>query len=261
MMNDRTGGRDLVGHVSLITGGNGGIGYGLAVGLLGGGADVVIAGRNAAKTDEAVKRLGLRFTARRILGLTCDVADDTQVDAMVAAAVNEFGRIDSCFANAGISASTRAVWELSTDEWRRVMAVNLDGAFFTLRAAAQHMVKRGGGGSLVAVSSTSAIHGAPNEPHYATAKTGLLGLVRSMAVALARYQIRVNSLVPGWTDTDLLARAKGNTKFVENTTYRTPVRRWADPEEFASVATFLADPRATFHTGDAIVMDGGYTIF
>ena len=261
MSRSGAGGRDFAGHVSLVTGGNGGIGYGLAVGLLAVGADVVIAGRNAAKTQAAVERLGSRFVARRVRGLTCDVADDADVDAMVAVVVDEFGRIDSCFANAGISASTPAVWELSTEEWRRVMAINLDGAFFTLRATARHMVERGGGGSLVAVSSTSAIHGAPNQPHYATAKTGLLGLVRSMAVALARHQIRVNSLVPGWTDTDLLEPVKGNTKFVENTTHRTPVRRWADPEEFGSVAAFLADPGATFHTGDAVVMDGGYTIF
>lgn len=254
-------GRDLAGHVSVITGASRGIGYGLAVGLLAAGADVVIVGRSEAKTQEAVGRLGERFPARRVLGLPCDVVEDAQVDAMVAAAVGEFGRIDSCFANAGVSVLSPAVWELPTVEWRRVMAVNLDGAFFTLRAAARHMVERGGGGSLVAVSSTSAIHGAPNQAHYATAKTGLLGLVRSMAVALARHGIRVNSLLPGWTDTDLLAEAKTNKKFVENTTYRTPVRRWADPEEFASVATFLADPRATFHTGDAIVMDGGYTIF
>lgn len=253
--------RNLTNHVSLITGGNAGIGYGLAAGLLAAGADVAIIGRNPAKTEGAAKTLGGRFPGRRILGLVCDVSDDTQVDAAFARTVEELDRIDSCFANAGITHSTPAVWELSTADWRRIMAVNLDGAFFTLRAAARHMVERGQGGALVAVSSTSAIHGAPNQPHYATAKTGLLGLVRSMAVGLARHKVRVNALLPGWTDTELLDGARENQKFIDNTTYRTPVRRWADPDEFSPVAVYLADPTITFHTGDTVVMDGGYTVF
>ena len=253
--------RGLPGHVSLITGGNGGIGYGLAVGLLTAGADVAVNGRNEEKTKEAVERLRGRFPGQRVIGVVGDVSDDEQVTSMVERVVGELGRVDSCFANAGLSRSTRAVWELSAEDWRTVMAVNLDGAFYTLRTAAKHMVDRGGGGALVAVSSTSAVHGAPNQPHYATAKTALLGLVRSMAVALARHQVRVNSLLPGWTETDLLAPALENEKFVANTLSRTPVRRHADPEEFAAVAAFLADPSMTFHTGDSIVMDGGYTIF
>jgi NAD(P)-dependent dehydrogenase (short-subunit alcohol dehydrogenase family) len=255
------GQRPLPGHVSLITGGNGGIGYGLAVGLLAAGADVAIAGRNEAKTREAADRLRQRFPGRRVLEVTADVSDDEQVTAMVERTVAQLGRVDSCFANAGLSSSARAVWELSADDWRKVMSVNLDGAFYTLRTAAKHMVDRGGGGALVAVSSTSAVHGAPFQPHYATAKTALLGLVRSMAVALARHQVRVNSLLPGWTKTELLAAALKNDKFGENTISRTPVRRHAEPEEFAAVAAFLADPTITFHTGDAMVMDGGYTIF
>ena len=252
---------DLSGHASLITGGNGGIGLGLAGGILAAGGDVAIAARNTAKTEEAAAGLRVKYPDRRVLPLTCDVAREEDVDAAVKACVAEFGRVDSCFANAGIGHSVAKAWELSADDWRRTMAVNLDGAFFTLKAAAAHMVERGGGGSLVAVSSTSAIHGAPNQPHYATAKTGLLGLVRSFAVALARHQVRVNALLPGWTATEMLEPARANTKFVENTTYRTPVRRWAEPGEFAAVAAYLADPALTFHTGDTVVVDGGYTIF
>ncbi|HVW32471.1 MAG TPA: SDR family oxidoreductase [Acidimicrobiia bacterium] len=252
---------DLSGHTSLITGGNGGIGLGLAEGILAAGGDVAIAARSTAKTEEAAAGLRARYPDRRILPLTCDVAQEEDVVTAVKACVAEFGRVDSCFANAGIGLSVRNVWEVSAEDWRRVMAVNLDGAFFTLKAAAAHMVERGGGGALVAVSSTSAIHGSPSQPHYATAKTGLLGLVRSFAVGLARYQIRVNALLPGWTATDLLEPARANPKFVENTTYRTPVRRWADPGEFAPVAAYLADPSITFHTGDSVVVDGGYTVF
>ena len=150
---------------------------------------------------------------------------------------------------------------MSLAEWHRVMAVNLDGTFLTFRAAARHMIERGEPGALVAVSSTSAIHGAAAMPHYATSKTALLGLVRALAVQLARHRIRVNALLPGWTDTDLLSGPAQNPKFVEKTLARTPVRRWADPEEFGSVAVWLADPSASFHTGDSVVMDGGYTIF
>ena len=253
--------RNLRGHVSLITGGTSGIGHGMATGLLEAGADVMIVGRNPAKTAAATDALQARYPEQTVRGITCDVADDEAVDALTAATVDAFGRIDSCFANAGIGHQAPAVWELSTEDWRRVMAVNLDGAFFTLRAAARHMVDRGGGGALSAVSSSSAIHGAPFPPHYAAAKTALLGLVRSMAVGLARHRVRVNALLPGWTDTDLLGGAKDNQKFVDNTISRTPVRRWADPGEFGPAATFLADPSITFHTGDTVVMDGGYTIF
>ena len=142
-----------------------------------------------------------------------------------------------------------------------MLSINLDGAFLTLRAGARHLVDRGEGGSLVAVSSTSAIHGTPRKEAYAVSKTGLIALVRSLAAELAKHHVRVNALLPGWTDTDLLGSARNWTKFVENTIARTPVRRWAQPEEFARVAAFLADATITYHTGDTLVMDGGYTVF
>jgi NAD(P)-dependent dehydrogenase (short-subunit alcohol dehydrogenase family) len=141
-----------------------------------------------------------------------------------------------------------------------VMATNLDGVFLTFRAAARHMIAAGGG-SLVAVSSTSAIHGAANNEAYGTSKTALLGLVRALAVALARHKIRVNALLPGWTITDLAAAGYANDKFRSVTIGRTPVRRWADPSEMGPAAVFLADPELTFHTGDSMVVDGGYTVF
>ena len=111
------------------------------------------------------------------------------------------------------------------------------------------------------VASTSTIHGSPLQPHYAASKTALLGLGRSLAVGLARHGIRVNTVSPGWTDTDLLAEGKAHGRFVETTVGRTPVRRWADPAEFGAVAVYLADPTITFHTGDTLVVDGGYTVF
>jgi NAD(P)-dependent dehydrogenase (short-subunit alcohol dehydrogenase family) len=147
------------------------------------------------------------------------------------------------------------------DEWHRVLQVNLDGAFLCLREAARVLVQQGQGGSLVGVSSTSAIHGAPGQEHYAASKTALLGVMRSLAVELARHQIRCNSLLPGWTETELTAAAMTHEKFMAATTGRTPVRRWATLHDFETVGAFLADPTLIFHTGDSMVVDGGYTVF
>jgi hypothetical protein len=245
--------------VGLVTGGNSGIGLGMAMGLARAGADVAIWGRNRERNEAAAEQLAA--TGRRVHVEQVDVADEAAVIAAFASTVDACGKVDSVFANAGTTGGAPNIWELSTEEWRRVMATNLDGAFFTLRAGAQHLVERGEGGALVAVASTSTIHGAPQQPHYAASKTALLGLVRALAVGLARHGVRVNALSPGWTDTELLAPGKANEKFVANTIARTPVRRWADPDEFGAVAAYLADPAITFHTGDTLVVDGGYTIF
>jgi NAD(P)-dependent dehydrogenase (short-subunit alcohol dehydrogenase family) len=123
------------------------------------------------------------------------------------------------------------------------------------------MVDRGVGGSLVGVSSTSAIHGAPANQAYSCSKTALLALVRGLAVELARHRIRCNSIMPGWTETDMTAPLQGWEKFMQSTTARTPVRRWGVPDDFGAAAVFLADPTQAFHTGDCLVVDGGYTIF
>src|SRR5262249_16545974 len=162
---------DLTGHVALITGGNGGIGLGMATGLANAGADVAIWGTKPDKNEAASEVLAK--TGRRVHAEVCDVSDEDQVIA-------SFARTGDAPANAGTGGRIPAVTELSLADWRRVLAVNLDGAFLTLREGARHMVERGEGGALVAVASTSAIHGAPFNPHYAASKTGLLGLVRAL---------------------------------------------------------------------------------
>lgn len=251
---------DLSGQVAVVTGGNGGIGLGMAEGLVVAGADVAIWARDEAKSAAAVKHLSALAPDRRFLAVVCDVADQVAVDAAVATTVAELGRIDACVANAGTTGGARFL-ELTAEEWRRVMGVNLDGVFFTLQAAARQMVAQGDGGSLVTVSSTSSVHGAPVTAHYATSKTAVLGLVRSAAVALARHGIRVNALVPGWTVTELARGLYEDDRFREATVGRTPVRRWGEGEDFAAVAAYLCDKSQTYHTGDTVTVDGGYTIF
>ncbi len=250
---------DLTGKVFLVTGGNGGIGLGMAEGIVRSGGSIVIWGRNEEKNAAAVTTL--EDLGGRAAAMVCDVADEDQVVSCMAATVDTFGRLDGVFANAGRSGTGTPFLELTLEEWRAVMATNLDGVFLTLREGAKVLVGQGEGGSLVAVSSTSAIHGAAGNEAYGTAKTALNGLVRALAVGLARHRIRVNSLLPGWTITELASGGYGNDKFRDATVRRTPVRRWADPAEFREVGAFLADPSQTYHTGQEVCVDGGYTVF
>ncbi len=250
---------ELDGEVALVTGANGGIGLGMARGLAQAGAKVAIWGRNAEKNDRA--REALSSTGAEVAAFTCDVADPEQVTASFAATLERFGKVDSCFANAGVGGNGSAFVDVTLEEWRRVMSVNLDGAMLTLQAAARHMVQRGEGGALIATSSTSSVHGAPRNEAYSSSKTALLSLIRGLSVELARYGIRANSVLPGWTDTDMLDHGRTNEKFVNATVSRTPVRRWADPDEFGPLAVYLARRDLTFHTGDDITVDGGYTRF
>lgn len=249
----------LAGRTVLVTGGNGGIGLGMAAGCARAGASLVLGGRDGAKNDRAVEELtALGTTAAAFV---CDADDPDAIAATFDASVDAAGgRIDAVFANAGRSGDGTPFVDLSLEQWHRVLRTNLDGVFLTFQAAARHMIERGGG-SLVAVSSTSAIHGAAGNEAYGTSKTALLGLVRALAVGLARHHIRVNALLPGWTLTDLAAPAYASERFRDATIRRTPVRRWADPAEMGPAAAFLADPTTTFHTGDAVVVDGGYTAF
>lgn len=249
---------DLSGRVAVVTGGNGGIGLGMAHALAEAGADLAVWGRNGEKNEAAVEALAAH--GRQVRAYRCDVAVEDDVVSSMASTVDDFGRVDVMVANAGIDLAA-PITDMSLDTWRTVMSVNLDGAFLCFREAARHMIERGDGGSLIGVASTSAIHGAPGNEAYSASKAGLCALVRGLAIELARYGIRANTLLPGWTETDLTAPLQNWEKFMTATTNRTPVRRWGTPADMGPAAVFLADPTNVFHTGDTVVVDGGYTIF
>ncbi len=254
-------GFDLSGKVALVTGGNGGIGLGMAEALAAAGAEVCIWGTNEDKNREAAARLEAQ--GRRVLALVCDVADETAVEACFAETLDRLGRVDACFANAGVSgrAGVTSFVELSTEEWRRVTGINLDGAFFTFRAAARHMIERGGGGSLVGTASLAAIEGAPRNQHYAATKGGLISMIKGLAVELARHQVRANAILPGWIETRMTETLLGQERFRDAVLPRVPARRWGGPADFGAIAVYLASDASAYHTGDSIVIDGGYTVF
>ncbi|MFI8975267.1 SDR family NAD(P)-dependent oxidoreductase [Nocardia asteroides] len=248
----------LAGRTAVVTGGNSGIGQALAVGLARAGANVAVWARNvdrsAAVVDE-IRALGVKAIA-----VQCDIADEQSVDTAMARTVEELGPLGCFVANAGI-ADAAPITEMSLDSWHRVLRTNLDGGFLCTRAAARRFVTQGTGGSIIVVSSTISRYGGAGQAAYAASKTGLIGLARTLAVELARYQVRCNILIPGWTRTAMNTHLQADERFMKATTARTPARRWADPEEFYEVAAFLADPSLTFHTGNEVVVDGGYTIF
>ena len=252
---------DLTGKVALITGGNSGIGLGMADALAASGASVAIWGTNPAKNAAAAKRLEAH--GGRVLPLVCDVADEVAVERAFAETVKTFGRVDACFANAGVSgrAGGQSFAEMSTEEWKRVTGVNLDGAFFTLRAAVRHITGRGGGGSLVVTSSLAAVSGQARGEHYAATKGALIAMMQALAVEFARNGIRANAILPGWIETAMTERAFNWDKFRDRVLPRVPVRRWGVPEDFGAIAVYLTSDASAYHTGDTFVIDGGYAIF
>ena len=251
---------DLTGKVALITGGNSGIGLGIARAVAQAGADIAIWGTNAKKN--AAAKAELEQTGRKVLALECDVGEEQAVDRAFAQTVETLGRVDGCFANAGVSGrGTASFLEMSSEEWRRVLRVNLDGAFYTLRAAARHMVERGGGGALVGTASLAAIEGAARSEHYAATKGGLISMMRALAVELARHRIRANSILPGWIETDMTANAVANETFRGKVLPRIPARRWGTGDDFGGIGVYLMSDASSYHTGDTFLIDGGYALF
>jgi 2-dehydro-3-deoxy-D-gluconate 5-dehydrogenase len=248
---------DLKGRVAIVTGGNGGIGLGMARGLASAGAGVVVVGRNAEKSHAAVRELG-KLGAEAI-AVTADVTDEATVERMVQAARDRFGRVDILINNAGTNIR-KSLHEYSLDEWHRVMNTNLTSAFLCSRAVYPGM-KAAGGGKVINIGSMMSIFGASFSPAYGASKGGIVQLTKSAAIAWAPDNIQVNAVLPGWIDTELTQGARREVPWLhESVLKRTPARRWGSIDDMAGVAVFLASPASDFVTGTFIPVDGGYSI-
>ena len=244
---------DLKGKTALVTGGNGGIGLGMAQGLAAAGATVAIAGRDPAKNSSAVKALG-----DKAIALEADLKDETSCRAMVDEAATRLGRLDILVNNAGMNVRKRPE-EYSLDEWKLVMDTNLTSAFVAAQAAYPHF-KRASGGKIVNIGSMMSIFGASFVAPYGASKGGIVQLTRALACAWAKDNIQVNAVLPGWIDTAMTQRARKDIAGLhENVLRRTPAGRWGEPRDLSGIAVFLCSAASDFVTGSAIPVDGGYS--
>ena len=255
---------DLSGKVAIVTGGNGGIGLGMAAALVEAGCAVHVWGRNAAKNERALAQL--RAKGGRAEAMQCDVSDPRSVEAAMAETLSLFGRVDGCFANAGMGGGGRRSFiERPLAEWRELLATNLDGAFLTLQAATRHMVERAGrgdaGGRLVVTSSIASVFGTARNEHYAASKAALNALTRALAVELARHGITANAILPGRIKSEMTEGLMNTDKFVNAVMPRIPMRRFGEPEDFGGIAVYLMSKASSYHTGDLFMIDGGYALF
>jgi 2-dehydro-3-deoxy-D-gluconate 5-dehydrogenase len=244
---------DLTAKVAIVTGGNGGIGLGLAQGLADAGAAIVIAARNAEKNARAVATL--QQSGAKVLSISTDVRDEASVQAMVNAAEQAFGHIDILVNNAGINIR-KAPQDYSLHEWQQVLDTNLTGVFLCSRAVYPFMVKASGG-KIINIGSMTSIFGSNVSPAYAATKGGVVQFTKSLAIFWAKDHIQVNAILPGWIHTDLTASASSERyQFIRS---RIPHGRWGEPDELAGAAVFLASRASDYVTGIVLPVDGGYT--
>ena len=248
---------DLSGRVAVVTGGNGGIGLGMAEGLAAAGASVVLAGRNATKGAAAVKQIA--DAGGKAAFAEVDVTSEASCRALIDNAAERHGRLDILVNNAGTN--IRKVPDiLKLEEWHAVMDTNLTSAFVCSHAAYPHM-KKTGRGKIINIGSMMSIFAASFSPAYAASKGGIVQFARACATAWAKDNIQVNSILPGWIDTDLTKGARREVEGLhERVLARTPAARWGDPKDFAGIAVFLASAASDFVTGTAIPIDGGYSV-
>jgi 2-deoxy-D-gluconate 3-dehydrogenase len=245
---------DLTGKVAIVTGGNGGIGLGMATGLAEAGAAVVVAGRNAAKGEKAAKGLGAKAAF-----IAADVSKKVDCERLVAETVAKFGRLDIVVNNAGI-AIRKWPQDYTEAEWHRVMDTNMTSAFLMCQAAYPHMLKAGGG-KIVNIGSVMTLMGAPHAAPYAASKGAIVQYTRAIATAWAKDNIQANAILPGWIDTELTEGAREQVPGLnESVLARTPAGRWGTPSDLAGMAVFLCSAASDFVTGTGIPCDGGYTI-
>jgi 2-deoxy-D-gluconate 3-dehydrogenase len=247
---------DLSGRVAVVTGGNGGIGLGMAQGLAAAGAAVVLAARNAEKGEAAVASLTASGAKSGFIAF--DVADEGSCRAMIEETVERFGRLDILVNNAGTSIR-KPPEAYTAAEWHAVLDTNLTGALFCSQAAYPAM-KQAGRGKIINIGSMYSIFGTSYGAAYAASKGALVQLTKSLAIAWAKDNIQVNAVLPGWIDTELTQGARRHVaELHDRVLARTPAGRWGVPEDLAGIAVFLAAPASDFVTGAAIPVDGGYS--
>jgi NAD(P)-dependent dehydrogenase (short-subunit alcohol dehydrogenase family) len=253
---------DLTGKTALITGGNSGIGLGFAEGVAKHGANVCIWGTNADKNAAAVQ--ALKAYGTKVHAIQCDVSKEVAVEKSFAETLSVFGRVDACFANAGVGGGG-PFGDLTHEQWRRVLDVNLDGLFFTLRCAARHMkvrAERGDkGGRLVGTASLGALMGMSRGEAYAGSKGAVISIMQGLAVEYARYGVTANSVLPGHIATAMTEKNYANEKFQNAIMPRIPMRRWGDKADFEGIAVYLMSNASAYHTADSFLIDGGFFVF
>ena len=249
---------DLSGKVAVVTGGNGGLGLGMALGLARAGATIAVVGRNAEKSREAAGRIA-REAGVGARAFVADVADEDQVTRVVAEVVDAFGGLNVLVNNAGIIVR-KPPQEMSLDEWRSVLDANLTSAFLMAKAA-YPALKAAGGGKVINIGSMASVFGSSYAASYAASKGGVVQLTKSLALAWAKDGIRVNAILPGWFDTAMTESARAQVPGLNDRVIaRTPVGRWATPDDMAGTVVWLASPASDFVTGVAVPVDGGYSV-
>ena len=253
----------LTGKKALVTGGGSGIGLEMARAMAEAGADVTIWGRNAERL--AAARESLAGSGSRVFAEAVDVSDSDAVRRGVARAVGSMGGLDTVVVNAGTGGAIAPITEVTDEDHRRVHATNVEGAMWTIRETAKVMVARAKegnpGGSIITIASLAAVEGAGHNFSYGASKGAVLAMSNAAAVELARYGIRVNTILPGWVATDMSRQQQESDAFAQHVIPRVPMRRWGRPEEFGGAAVFLASDASSFQTGSQLVIDGGYTLF
>jgi NAD(P)-dependent dehydrogenase (short-subunit alcohol dehydrogenase family) len=254
---------DLTGKVALITGGNGGIGLGMAKSIAQAGGDICIWGTNETKNAAAIEEL--KPFGTKVSSLTCNVGDRKEVVDCFAETLSQFGRVDGCFANAGVTGNARSFLDITDADWQKVIGVNLDGAFYTLQEATKHMVDRAKngdpGGRLIGTASLAAISGAARNEHYAATKGGLISMLNAISVEFASHGITANAILPGWIETAMTKPLFDWSKFADNVKPRIPAGRWGSAEDFGGIGVYLMSDASAYHTGDTFLIDGGYFLY
>lgn len=244
-------------RVAIVTGGNGGIGRGIAEGFLAAGADVVVVARNRDKIEKAVGEMGQRFDTR-VLGISCDITNQTDLGKMMDEVRDKLGKISILVNNAGINIR-KMPQDYAAEEWDQVIETNLRGVFLCCHGAYPFM-KEGGLGKIINIGSMTSIFGGPKLAPYGASKGAIVQLTKSLSAAWAMDNIQVNAILPGWIDTELTRQARKDIEGLhERVLDRTPCGRWGVPADLAGTAVFLASGASDFVTGVSIPVDGGFS--